>query len=287
MVPYAVSLLAVNTYEILYAIAFGQPCVFKRHLQIHPAALWSCSNVSYCSPSIPQQDVRHRCGQSQGCSHGYAHRSDGCIAYWAGDTGDTGVGRRCCARCWLADLATASFRCSTWSTRAVAEDPEPAHSSTNGDLWCVELAPANSDADTIDPIDALSVNAGIWRSQFDLKHYPCETHCNVSCFNEVIGVHGLVQWSEVLNCLLSLLLIDVFFKYSVMCDDVNIYIIIYMYMLVYIYITIINITCIYDYICKCICCYPQCNRVIEFTVVDIIHSIFLFWQCTPAGTLTL
>ena len=70
MVPYAVSLLAVNTYEILYAIAFGQPCVFKRHLQIHPAALWSCSNVSYCSPSIPQQDVRHRGGQSQGCNCG-------------------------------------------------------------------------------------------------------------------------------------------------------------------------------------------------------------------------
>ena len=31
MMPYAVSLLAVSMYDILYAIAFGQPCVFKRH----------------------------------------------------------------------------------------------------------------------------------------------------------------------------------------------------------------------------------------------------------------
>ena len=39
MMPYSVSLLAVSMYEILYAIAFGQPCVFKRHS--------SCLTVSF------------------------------------------------------------------------------------------------------------------------------------------------------------------------------------------------------------------------------------------------
>ena len=94
-------------------------------------------------------------GGTESWAAGLARWADSDLGYWAGDVavGGTGVGskrrRRCCTSAWfwVADLATASFRCSsssTWSTRAVAEDPEPAHSTTNGDLWCVELAPAKS-----------------------------------------------------------------------------------------------------------------------------------------------